>query len=732
MFNKKVTLWLCCLFYVVAAQAQTWIWYPGDYEIWLGNQMNNRRTEKGAFYPPVWKTYDHYSTVEFIKQIELSCPEEISIKTEGRYQVKLNNVVQSGMPAKLRLAAGKHTLIIKVWNQLTPPTLYVDGETVKTDSTWQVTCGDRASVKDGNRYKKTWGIVYVDAGYWNFNSSSQLPSEFVLRREPQHAVSSANVGPGVLYDFGKETFGYVTFNEFDGEGLVRVYYGETPEEAVDTLHSELHDYIYFDKQQVSDAITGDSFARPAGKACTLKNSKAFRYIYLVPEAGFTCGRISMEYEYLPVDYRGSFRCNDEELNKIWEVAAYTMHLTTREFFIDGIKRDRWAWSGDAIQSYLMNYYLFFDQETVKRTIWLLRGKDPVTCHLNTILDYTFFWFLSIYDYYMYTGDKQFVAQIYPRMQSLMEYVLERRNGNGMVEGLNGDWVFVDWSDAKLDKNGELSFEQVLFCRSLETMTLCAQLLGNEKDALLYEQLATGLRAQLLPYFWDEEKKALVNNRVNGKRSNVVTRYANMFATFFDYFSEEQKKEVKTSVLLNDSISAITTPYMRFYEMDALCSMGEQAQVLKDIKAYWGGMLSEGATTFWEKYNPEEEGRQHYAMYNRPYGKSLCHAWGASPIYLLGKYYLGVKPLKEGYKEFAIEPVLGGLKWMEGTVPTPNGEIRIYMDKKNLKVKATEGKGYVYVHTVKKPQSSTKEDMEKVGNGLYRLWIDTKEEITIKY
>lgn len=34
---------------------QTWIWYPGDYEIWLGNQMNNRRTERGAFFPPFGK-----------------------------------------------------------------------------------------------------------------------------------------------------------------------------------------------------------------------------------------------------------------------------------------------------------------------------------------------------------------------------------------------------------------------------------------------------------------------------------------------------------------------------------------------------------------------------------------------------------------------------------------------------------------------------------------------------
>ena len=101
--------------------------------------------------------------------------------------------------------------------------------------------------------------------------------------------------------------------------------------------------------------------------------------------------------------------------------------------------------------------------------------------------------------------------------------------------------------------------------------------------------------------------------------------------------------------------------MRFYELEALCALGEQDAVMKEIKAYWGGMLKEGATSFWEKYNPEEIGTQHLAMYGRPYGKSLCHAWGASPVYLLGKYYLGVKPVKEGYKEFAIAPVLGGLK-----------------------------------------------------------------------
>ena len=400
-------------------------------------------------------------------------------------------------------------------------------------------------------------------------------------------------------------------------------------------------------------------------------------------------------------------------------------------FIDGIKRDRWVWSGDAIQSYLMNYYLFFDSETVKRTIWQLRGKDPVTSHINTIMDYTFYWFLSVYDYYMYTGDKSFVGQLYPRMKSLMEYVLGRTDNDGMVQGMTGDWVFVDWADGYLDKKGQLAFEQVLFCKSLETMALCARLAGEDRDVKLYEELASSLRKKLEPAFWSEDAKALVHNRIGGKQSSTVTRYANMFAVFYNYLSEEKQQLIKQSVLLNDSILKITTPYMRFYELEALCALGEQEQVMEEMLAYWGGMLKEGATSFWEKYNPDEKGTEHLAMYGRPYGKSLCHAWGASPVYLLGKYYLGVKPVKPGYEEYAVTPVLGGLKWMKGSVPVPGGEITVYMDRKTIRLKADRGKGYLYVSARKQPRASVGE-FQKISEGKYRLWIDSNEEITVRY
>jgi len=209
-------------------------------------------------------------------------------------------------------------------------------------------------------------------------------------------------------------------------------------------------------------------------------------------------------------------------------------------------------------------------------------------------------------------------------------------------------------------------------------------------------MADALRAKLIPYFWNEQKKALVHNRIDGKQSTSVTRYANMFAILFDYLNKDQQNTVKKSVLLNDSIMHISTPYMRFYELESLCDMGQQSQVLKEMKAYWGGMLREGATTFWEKYNPGEHGTQHLAMYGRPYGKSLCHAWGASPLYLLGKYYLGVQPTKPGYEEYEVKPVLGGLKWMEGSVPTPYGLIKVKMTKSKVTVSSDGGKGTLVV------------------------------------
>ena len=660
----------------------TWIWYPGDWEIWLGNRFNNRRTERGAMFPPFWKQDSHWATVEFSTVVNLKKAETITIAAEGRYNFMLDGKLRFGEPQQFEIPAGEHKINIKVWNQATPPTLFVEGETIQTDSSWLATYEDKIWI-DENGVAHGSGI-YVPAGCWNFNSIEQKPSEWQLARKRIKAVDIKKGHDGSqLVDFGKESMGYLVLEDIQGEGLVEIYYGESREEALDKEHCET-----LDKFEVS----GSGFQVP--------ESKAFRFVYI--ETDVTIGKIAMDYEYLPFDDKksGSFRCNDEELNRIWEVGAYTMDLTTREFFMDGIKRDRWTWSGDAIQSYLMNYYLRFDLDCVKRTIRQLRGKDPVTAHVNTIMDYTFYWFKSVLDYYLYSGDEAFVQEMYPRMKTLMDYCLGRVNAEGMAEGQPDDWIFVDWVDFPMHKRGVLAFEQILFWKALETMAMVAPLASPQEgkaESAYYQKLADALRKKVKTLFWDEGKKAFLHAIEDGQMNPQITKFPNMFAILYDFVPEEDKEKLMQTVMLNKKIEPITTPYMRFYELAALCQMGYQDEVLPEIKGYWGGMLREGATSFWEKYNPEESGTQHLAMYGRPYGKSLCHAWGASPVYLLGKYFLGVNPTKPGYTEYEIKPTLGGLEWMEGEVPTPFGKICVKMDAHNVTVKSDGGRGILFIN-----------------------------------
>ena len=667
----------------------TWIWYPGDFEIWLGNIFNNRRTERGAMFPPFWKQDSHFVTVEFSKSFELTEEETVTIACEGQFNLALDGKLSSPESGEVKwglnnsyktltVPKGRHKLNLKVWNQATPPALFIDGKTIKTNSTWLVTYEDKLWI-DENGVAHGSGI-YVPAASWNFNSIDTPPSAYQLARKEQRPVCSrATTTNGTLYDFGRETFGYLKVKGL--KGAVHIFYGESEEEALDKAHCETLDLLH----------EGETLG-----------SKAFRYVYIEKDEDSSYDEVLMDYEYAPYDPKrsGSFRCSDEELNKIWEVSAYTLDLTTREFFMDGIKRDRWTWSGDAIQSYLMNYYLRFDTECVKRTIRQLRGKDPVTAHVNTIMDYTFYWFKSILDYYQYSGDVDFVREMWPRMVTLMNYVEGRLNDNGMAEGQPDDWIFVDWVDFPMHKRGTLCFEQILLMKAMETMALCAKLLGINKST--YRVKAEELRNKIKQTFWSYEQKAYYHAIEDGQMNRQITKFPNMFAILYGLAYEEERREIMKSVMLNPDIPAITTPYMRFYELEALCTMGHHKEVLQEIKSYWGGMLREGATTFWEKYVPSEKGTEHLAMYGRPYGKSLCHAWGASPLYLLGKYFLGVRPTKPGYEEYEIRPSLGGLEWISGDVPTPFGPIHIEMNRKEILIESHGGKGTLILGEQKIP------------------------------
>ena len=419
-------------------------------------------------------------------------------------------------------------------------------------------------------------------------------------------------------------------------------------------------------------------------ACEYRlRQRAFRYIFIT---GCDNPEIWADFEYLPLEYKGAFRCDNDDVNKIREMCAYTLRLTSREVLLEVVKRDRWLWGGDAYQAFKFSSYLFFDKDIIRRSIIALRGKEPFDEHINTIIDYSLYWVLSLYEYHMNYKDDSFIKLIYPKAETLMSFTAGRVNSDGFIVGKGNDWTFIDRSD--IDKDGAVCAEQMLWIAANRAMAKLSAIVGE--DSGRYSDAEKIMTEKVNKFYWSDEKGAYIDSYESGK--NHVTRHANIFAVMYDIATNEQRASIIKNVLLNDRITKITTPYFEDYELDVMGKTGNFAYIENMINSYWKGMLDLGATTVREEYNPRLSGAEHYEMYGNKYGKSLCHAWGASPIYLLGRYYLGVYPTSYGYNTFEVKPYLGNFEFIEGTVPINGGEVRVKLSKKEFRVTATKTGG----------------------------------------
>ena len=98
---------------------------------------------------------------------------------------------------------------------------------------------------------------------------------------------------------------------------------------------------------------------------------------------------------------------------------------------------------------------------------------------------------------------------------------------------------------------------------------------------------------------------------------------------------EDARKLLMEIEQREDVEKMVTPYMYHNYIDALLHTGEKNRALRKLETYWGGMLEQGADTFWELYNPEN-------VNESPYGgtivDSYCHAWSCGPAYFLRKFF----------------------------------------------------------------------------------------------
>ena len=479
-------------------------------------------------------------------------------------------------------------------------------------------------------------------------------------------ASSSAHPPSLLLDFGKEVAGRLLL-ENGGNQLVtvEVSYGESMEELLEGP------FLGMQKMLVP----------PHGEARGIKS--AFRYALVTFAAGSGEVRLqqaSLEGIAYPVRYQASFESSDPQLNKIWETAAYTAHLCMQEGVWDGAKRDRGKWMGDMDVTARVIDAVFNDGALNQQTFLELAGPAPYAEHVNTLAPYTAFWVIGVAAHYRRMGSMPELEAVREPLKGL----LERMNGEVDAAGLfvNPDKkeLFVDWAPNfdrdTPDARRAIQAEYLLaFADGAELLDRLGEHTLAEKYSARSAQMKQAAERVLLdpatgafgPY-WQANAIAVVAGLDSAARGKAI----------YD--------QVLSGVGTGTERMQQVTPYYGYYVMEALARLGHTRQALDWMRQYWGGMLDEGATSFWEAYDPRWPRTEphKYLEADRKTGTyiSLAHGWSSGPALWLLENVLGLHSVEPGGHSFVIHPDLAGLDWARGSMAAAEGSISVDIKNTN--------------------------------------------------
>lgn len=481
-------------------------------------------------------------------------------------------------------------------------------------------------------------------------------------------ISNDGQQPGILFDFGKEIQGgiqIVTDQPANQKPIrVRIRFGESVSEAmssIDTIQGATNDH----------AMRDFTVEVPWLGVMQFGNS-GFRFarIDLVdPNRELQLKEVRAIFEYRDIAYLGSFKSNDDRLNKIWNTGAYTVHLNMQEYLWDGIKRDRLVWVGDMHPEVMTINTVFGKNEVVAKSLDQARDITPLPGWMNGISAYSMWWVLIHRDLYKNQGDLQYLRKQQKYLVGLLDLLIEKTKDN--KENLDG-MRFLDWPSSENPKGVHAGLHAMMVMTLEAGVELCT-ILDEPAQAVKCKNTATQLKLYVPDANGSKQAAALLalSGLVAAEKANaeVISQGdCERFSTFYGYYMLQAKAKAK-----------------------------DYNGALNCIRSYWGGMLDMGASTFWEDFDlawtknaapidelvPEGKDDIHgdFGAYCYKHLRhSLCHGWASGPTSWLSEHVLGVSVVEPGCKTIRIQPNLGDLTWVEGTYPTPMGVVKIRHEK----------------------------------------------------
>jgi hypothetical protein len=516
----------------------------------------------------------------------------------------------------------------------------------------------------------------------------------------------------LLFDMGRTMAGFprLVISKCNG-GKIEILYG-------DTLSLTHWDTINLGKEP----LTWTPFTTRGGRYFRLDISGAGE--------GVNIDSVRWVRTNYPVQKRGRFSSSDKTLNAIWDMCERSAETCGMEHFVDCVGREQVLWMMDFRFQAPQHCYYFGDTALARKCFRQfaalqlknghILGYGPSTRPMEELLPprnrgkkltndwfgFNFYYILAVWEYYRYTGDKNFLKEFYPVCKRCLEYHrAHEKNGFARIGSISGTY-FVDWGYKGYvnDQKVVYSFTQALYYGAQEAFRNICSETGNKAEASKTAARARQLRRKFFKTFVDLKTNKIADCVIGSRR--LMRRAPHPYFAAALFLDDIPPKALKAwlDAITDRRLHASCSGFGNTLAAEALTRHGRYADAIQLISNYWGAMVAAGLPQTPEHFDVREP-------YRWSPGVSACHSYASMAGVLLQQIILGGRV--EG-KRITISPWFGKLPSARGVVPTVAGDVQIAWRRRgkeiDLQVKAPKA-----VQVIFKPVN----DRERVNYRLLR-------------
>lgn len=571
--------------------------------------------------------------------------------------------------------------------------LEVNGKTVLTsDNTWKYTLQSpvifnqlrQGEHYDSRLYKDGWKDLDFDDSSWDFAKIDDTPPTGIFREclcEPIREFE--NLSPKKIikvaedkyvFDFGINISGYTRLkvNQPAGDKLI-LRHAERINKDNSLNFNQMDDSHFYKSNifQTNEFICCGKEFTWTPKFCY----HGFRYVEVTGLKDASEDTLTAIFVHQAVNTRSSFRCSNENLNKLF---LFGQRATLSNMFYgptDCPTREKLGWMNDA-QASCEQFLIDFELERVLSKWWIdicdAMRPDGMLPGIVPTSGWGYEWgngpvsegtlFEIPYRIYRHTGDSSLLIQGIPFFKRSIDCWKSLADENGDINYGLEDWAGPYENTGVVDAK---FINRVLKVKCMRIMVLASELAGEDTSAMNAEIDAD--IAEIKRIYIKEDGTCLLNKQTAVALLIYFGIYDNL---------EPLKNQLKALVEELDFHHDCGMVGMRYlYTALNLCGLADYA--FKIITAdgfpsynYW---LEDGATTLYERWDRTESMNHH--MY------SYFMAWLMHTV-------LGIETDENnpGFEKIDIHPhFFDGLSFAEGHCDTVRGRVAVKWAKKDGRV-----------------------------------------------